>query len=878
MNPLSVPAIVMASITFYVGAYHLLIYFRRMQQRVDLTFALTCIAVGFYDVFCAGLYSASSPLEGVHWQRAQFVTVALVGVALLWFVIDYTRSKSGWLAYVFSGFFVLAAIVELAGRSDLTWRPDRPAIKEVVLPVGLKVTYQEAAQGVFSDIQAVVGLSLFFYLFWMLVQCYRAGRRREAPRAAGRAPLLICLALLFVSVLNDSAVGMGVYRFLYTIEYAYMGTVLLMTYSMTRDVVEAAVTRETLRKTEARLEMAIQGAEIGLWDWNVRGGAVTMNGRVFEMLGYGRSDVAPDLDAWRALIHPDDLPQVVAVLRANMDGHSGFCETEYRFKTNSGEWKWVSSRGKVVERAPDGTALRMAGTLLDIDERKRAEQALRESEERFRALTENSPDLIFRCDRACRFVYVNPAVAAATAMECSEFLGRTPRELGFPEDFCRRFEDRVGKVFHGSLPQIDVSGFQRPAGRRIFDWRFAREFAAADSVETVLVTARDITEQRHLEEQLRQSEKMEAIGHLAGGIAHDFNNQLTGIMGYADMLWTLLADEEQSRFAEMILKASRRASDLTAQLLAFARKGNYQCVTVNLHQVMSEVIALLEHSIDRRIRIRQVLGANPPLTTGDPTQIQSALLNIAINARDSMPNGGELTFATDVVTLDEAYCRTQPFEVVPGRYVQVDITDTGVGMTPDLLRHIFEPFFTTKETGRGTGMGLAAVYGTVKNHRAAISVESIHGQGTTFRILWPLAESAEEEDRVHAAPVRAQHGARILVVDDDEIVCRMARDMLGGLGYRVTTCADGKQAVALYRDASRRFDLVILDLIMPELGGADTFRALREIDPDARVLLSSGYRLDGDAEHLLEAGAAGFIPKPFQMAALSEAVAAALAP
>ena len=249
---------------------------------------------------------------------------------------------------------------------------------------------------------------------------------------------------------------------------------------------------------------------------------------------------------------------------------------------------------------------------------------------------------------------------------------------------------------------------------------------------------------KQLQEQLHQSEKMEAIGQLAGGIAHDFNNQLSGIMGYADILAGKLTDEKFKGHAEAIVRAAKRSADLIQQLLAFARKGKYLSVPVNLHKLISEVAVLLERSIDKRITIQQILKAGPCLATGDPTQLQNVLLNIAINARDAMPEGGTIIFETAVVTLDAQYCAKHPYDITPGRYVQVCVTDNGVGMDDQTQMHIFEPFFTTKQLGRGTGMGLAAVYGTIKNHHGAINVYSEVGHGTTFKVYLPLAESAAE--------------------------------------------------------------------------------------------------------------------------------------
>jgi len=381
-----------------------------------------------------------------------------------------------------------------------------------------------------------------------------------------------------------------------------------------------------------------------------------------------------------------------------------------------------------------------------------------------------------------------------------------------------------------------------------------------------------------MEEQLRQSEKMQAIGQLAGGIAHDFNNQLAGVLGYADMLENHLEDEKLSRYATSIKKGAKRAAELTKQLLAFSRKGKNLSVPVEIHKVIGEVASILEHSIDKRIKIQQVLKASPAVTVGDPTQLQNAILNIALNARDAMPRGGELIFETDIAEFDEDFCKGHPYEVDAGGYLKISVTDNGCGMDAETQKHIFEPFYTTKEVGKGTGMGLASVYGTVRNHGGSISVYSEvgHGHGTAFRIYLPLAEDVRNDENANTRSNPTTGTARILLVDDEGVIRELAAEMLRGWGYKVTVCNDGKEAVKFYESSWQNIDLVILDMVMPELGGRDTFIAMREINPDVRAILSSGYSINGEAQAILDEGVMAFVGKPFSQAELSEKVAQVL--
>jgi len=294
---------------------------------------------------------------------------------------------------------------------------------------------------------------------------------------------------------------------------------------------------------------------------------------------------------------------------------------------------------------------------------------------------------------------------------------------------------------------------------------------------------------------------------------------------------------------------------------------------VDIHSLIEEVVQLLKRSVDRRIGIKQVLSATPSVTSGDPGQLQNALLNLAINASDAMPNGGDLVFETEVVELSGKYADGVPEEFAPGPYLRIMISDTGCGIPKENLQRIFEPFFTTKEVGKGTGMGLAAVYGTVRQHGGMISVYSEVGHGTTFRMYLPVEEKAARSVRRSPEVTAAPREANILLVDDEDLVRQLARDTLSRLGYNVIVREDGESGLAHFRDHWRDIDVVILDLVMPRMNGAAAYRAMKAINPDIKVLLCSGYTVDGVAKELLADGAQGFVQKPFHPAELSAKVA-----
>jgi len=376
--------------------------------------------------------------------------------------------------------------------------------------------------------------------------------------------------------------------------------------------------------------------------------------------------------------------------------------------------------------------------------------------------------------------------------------------------------------------------------------------------------------------RLAQAEKLSLLGQLAGGIAHDFNNLLGGILGCADLLRKQVGTPtERERYAEMILETGHRAAELVRQLLAFARPAPTNRAPIDMHGVINEVMRILEHTIDPRITLRKRFAAGSTTVEGDAAELQSALLNLGVNARDAMPEGGALTFTTSDLVLDAETCERYANTVEPGRYLEIGVSDDGCGMAREVLDHIFEPFFTTKDVGSGTGLGLAAVYGTVHGHGGMITVYSEPDEGSHFKLLLPLSDDVAVAPGA-PSPKLMRGSGRILVVDDEAVIRSVARDMLQSVGYDVVTANDGEQALDLYRNEAGTIDLVVLDLVMPGMNGNEVLRELKRIDPGARVLIASGFQLDVDMPEIRREGASGFLAKPFVIANLSQAVAAAM--
>ena len=396
-----------------------------------------------------------------------------------------------------------------------------------------------------------------------------------------------------------------------------------------------------------------------------------------------------------------------------------------------------------------------------------------------------------------------------------------------------------------------------------------------------LAVAVDISDRKNAEEALRksefklhQAEKINAIGQLAGGIAHDFNNQLAGIMGFADLLCQKIEDPKLKGFAQQISSTAERASNLTQQLLAFSRKGKFLNVPSDVHKIIDGVVKILTRSIDKAIEIQLQLNAESSIVVGDPAQLQNAFLNLALNARDAMPNGGKLIFSSQI----RDFHSDQPLEELKrGKYLCVSVNDDGKGMDKETKRRLFEPFFTTKEVGKGTGLGLASVYGTVKNHGGAIRVYSELGRGSAFHIYLPLFEDEidylEEKPVSHIAKGKLE---KIMVVDDEAVVISFAREMLQELGYTPIAFQDSIEALQYYQQNWLDIDLVILDMVMPRQSGKELFIALKQINPQIKAILASGFSINGEAQSILDLGVISFIQKPFNRKELSGRLAQAL--
>ncbi|MCP4728210.1 MAG: response regulator [bacterium] len=413
---------------------------------------------------------------------------------------------------------------------------------------------------------------------------------------------------------------------------------------------------------------------------------------------------------------------------------------------------------------------------------------------------------------------------------------------------------------------------------------FAESFTSMRNIirNKIVELEREISERKQaeedkriLEEQLLHSQKMESIGRLAGGVAHDFNNILVGIMGYAEVIKMKYPDSSSSegQAADIIIQGAERAAELIRQLLGFARGGKYNPVYLDVNEIIKEIITMSGKIFEMKIDIHFDLEKDINTIEADKSQLNQVITNLIINAKDAMPTGGKLSLKTENTCIDGEHTKQYP-NLKTGDYVKISITDSGIGIRPEIKENIFDPFFTTKDEGEGTGLGLATVYGIVENHGGQIEVISEPGEGATFILYFPATDKEIVESSKETELIRGD--ATILVVDDEEHVRTLTSKLLGKLGYNVLLAVNGLEALKIYSDNKENIDLVLLDMIMPEMDGKDTILKLKEINPDLRIVLSSGYSQDGKAADILMDGVLGFVQKPFRMGELSTAIAEAL--
>lgn len=545
---------------------------------------------------------------------------------------------------------------------------------------------------------------------------------------------------------------------------------------------------------------------------------------------------------------------------------------ECEFIRKDGSTFWGELKVNFI-RNPNGRLIGSQGILRDIDDRKKMEQCLYQSDYRFRTIFELSPQAIAlsRLNDGT-LVDVNEKFCELTKHRKSEIIGRSAVELGFYSEKMRRtFVRKLSET--GELRSLDMD-FTSKDGLQINAQIFAR-IIEVDNQPHILSVFYNKTPEKRLEQQFWQAQKMESIGTIAGGIAHDFNNFLMSIQGYVSVM--LKKAGTKHPYHQMLCSISEQVdhcSQLTRQLLGYARKGKDNTAILDLNQLVDETAKSIKGAI-KNINIHTELEPMLMRVKGDPIQIKQALYNLYINAADAMPDGGNLFLKTSIVTSNElaGHANGSPKK----KFVSVLVADTGIGMDQSTLEHLFEPFFTTKEDGKGTGLGLTSAYGIVKGHGGYIDVESTPGKGTRFNMYFPAyRKSVKPVVRARTITIKPDIHFRtdgtVLFVDDDQIIREVSARMLETVGFRVKKASNGRQAIDIWKRMGEKIDLVILDLMMPDMNGDEVFKKIKKIDPKVKVLISSGKGCNERVEQMMKHGCLGFIEKPFNIDQLSQKI------
>jgi PAS domain S-box-containing protein len=603
------------------------------------------------------------------------------------------------------------------------------------------------------------------------------------------------------------------------------------------DISERKAAERSLRESDARLKLALQASRQGIWDLDLTTGRAVVTEEYAAMLGYDPATFDETNDAWLARTHPEDLPEVHKVFDDYINGRREDYRQEIRQRTRDGQWKWILSIGSIVERDASGRPTRMTGTHTDITDQRRT---LERMDLLYTAL-QAVPAGIVITDHEGKIEWVNDAFTRLTGYERGEALGGNPRLLRSgrqPTEFYRQMWETIGRgeVWSGELFNRRKDGTEYEERMIIAPVKYR-----GSAVTHYIAIKQDITDARRMEQQFLRSQRMEAIGLLAGGIAHDLNNVLAPIILSVELMRLAPRNPTDQRALEVIESAARRGSGVVKQVLTFARGIDGERAPIRPRDLVREITLIIEETFPRDIAIRREAAADIPMVSGDPTQLHQVLLNLAVNARDAMPDGGVLTFRTSAQEVAARGDELTGTQIKAGRYVVMAVQDTGSGMSPEVRERIFDPFYTTKPQGKGTGLGLPTVLGIVRSHGGFIEVMSEPGAGSEFRVFLPALES---EPVAPNAPVEAPNlegrGRTILVCDDEPAIREVCSLVLGNIGFKVIEATNGREAVSRWEKNAGEISAVVMDIMMPLLTGDRAAAEILKQKPDVPILFMSG--------------------------------------
>ncbi len=621
---------------------------------------------------------------------------------------------------------------------------------------------------------------------------------------------------------------------------------------------------EALRESEKKYRLLFENSGAAVFYYDTEGKLVLLNRRGARNFGGTKKDLTGkslyEIFPGTADLHIKRIGQIME--RGKGGGFEDLLDLPIG-KT------WVSSNVQPV-KDEDGTVTGVQITSYDITERKQAEEELRQSEKRFREMADLLPTIVCEMDTDNRLTYTNRMGFETFGYSQADLdAGLFIMDLIHPDDLKTALR-RIGKISkemkHGPVEYRLL----RKDGSEVIGLTDGAPIYKDDELIGIRFSITDTTEKKKLESQLQHARKMEAIGTLAGGIAHNFNNLLMTITGSISLMsLETHPDHTSHKYLKNIKQAAQSGAKLTRQLLGYAREGKYEVKPLNLNALVKETCEVFSMT-HKDVIVHQDLTEDLLETKADRSQIEQVLLNLHINAAEAMPEGGELFIKT--VNVSHRDMGSKSFRAQPGNYVLLMVRDTGAGMDNKTMECIFDPFFSTKGLARSTGLGLASVYGIIKNHDGYIDVESKKGQGTSFYVYLPASEKKAGVIVKKPEDVIGKGSGTILLVDDEEMVLDVGAQLLQSLGYSVLEARDGIEAIDIYQKNNGTIDMVFLDIVMPGMSGRDTYDRLKEINPDLKVLLSSGYDIDTQATEILDRGADSFIQKPFTLKDLSQKI------
>ncbi|MDA3809597.1 MAG: PAS domain-containing protein [Spirochaetaceae bacterium] len=605
---------------------------------------------------------------------------------------------------------------------------------------------------------------------------------------------------------------------------------------------------------------ALSVSNDGFYDWNIQNNTIHFDSNYYKMAGYESEEFPGNYHEWYKRVHPEDSKRTIKEINALLIDESSKYDVEFRFKRKDGSWMWIRSRGIISERDKSGKILRVLGTHSDITKAKNAESELK----RLYFAIEQADEIIMITNVSGVIQYVNASFTRVTEYTKEEAIGQNARLIKSGEQnqsFYQNLWETItsGKSWNGIIKNKKKGGDLYTEKAAISPVR-----DIDGSLVNFVAIKRDISKELSFEEQLLQSQKMQAIGQLAGGVAHDFNNMLTGILTASLMLRKISVNSEKAlKYLGIIDEAVERSAGLTKNLLSFSREKPQLLTIIDIHHSINKTVNLLKSTLSRSIRFELNLHSPVSAIIGDPSQIENSILNLGINASHAISDEGLISISTEIVFFDQSYCEENIFDLEAGDYIHIQFKDDGQGIHKENLVKIFEPFFTTKEISKGTGLGLTSVYGMIKQHKGSISVESEENRGTCFHLYFPLINHDIEVTHPDQPNTFNKIGeGSILLVDDENLIRTPLKELLQDVGYRVLIANDGEMAVEIYRAHSDEIDVVILDIIMPKMNGCNCLKILRSINPNVKVIVESGSSSLDNMDKMRELGIQGTINKP----------------